>query len=677
MELFGVGADRRVRLELDDRFDVGPLQQRRLGECRLIESIVAHESNRRAGMVAWLLGQTDLMVVIAGGVLLLAGWGVHRGGGPDAVRWALLAFSAILTSLHTFSQAVREVRRFRVNVDVLMFVAAAGAAYLGHAEEGALLLFLFGLGHAGEDLALGRARNAIESLTKLSPDQAIRLADGVEQSVPIEVLKADETILVRPFDRVAVDAVVLDGTSELDESSITGESIPVTRKPGEPLLAGTINGGGRLTARVSRPASDSTLARIVRMVEEAQNQKSPTQRFTDRIEAVYVPAVFVTTILLVVLLPTVFGVDWGVAFYRSMAFLTAASPCALAIGTPAAVLCGIARAARIGVLIKGGAHLETLGRLRAIAFDKTGTLTAGRPQVEHVVTLAGVSHADALRLASAVEIHSQHPLASAIVDAWRGVNGGDPEDPPPATDVKQLPGLGTTGVVGGAMVTIGKASLCGDVARWPVEMRDAKRTLEQAGCTTVTLGRDGAPIAIIGLLDQPRESARRAIRALSERGLQLAMLTGDHRTSAAAVASKVGLGQFHADLLPQDKLQHIDQLRAAHGTVAMIGDGVNDAPALARADLGIAMGAAGAAVAMETADVVLMGHDLSRLDAAIHLGRRARRIVLQNLFIALGVIAVVAPLAALGYASLGPAVLLHEGSTIVVVLNALRLLRSR
>jgi len=655
------------------------------GACRLAESLFAatnvETTTRVRSAGAWLARNNEIVLVAISAAALLAGFLVNYYSGPNWIRLTLLAISAVAASTRTFPDAVAILLRFRLDVDVLMFAAAIGAATMGKFEEGAFLLFLFGTGSAGEHLALGRARKAIESLTKLAPDTAIRIDDtGQESTVKADKLVPGDKILIRPFDRVAVDARVIEGASELDQSSITGESVPVPRTAGDEIFSGTLNGEGRLIATTVRPVSESTLARIVKMVEVAQEQKSTTQRFTDRIEFYYVPIVFVLT-LLVIVIPPLLGIwhrqvlepsIWKGWFYQAMGFLTAASPCALAIGTPAAVLCGVAKAARIGVLIKGGAHLESLARVKAIALDKTGTLTTGKPTVSTIVTADAITADQALAIAASIEQHGNHPLGTAIVEAAKTRSLTLPE----ADDVAQRAGIGMTGRVDSRDYGVGKSTIAGDVERWPTNLREAHRRLLEAGCTLVAVTRDDVPVALIGLIDQPRPTARRAVEALREAGIvEVAMLTGDNAHAAKSVATTLGISSVHADLLPEQKLALIDELTTKFGPVAMIGDGVNDAPALAKAQVGIALGAAGTQVAMETADVVLMGHDLTSLADALRLSHRARNIVIQNLVIALGVICIVAPLAAMGYTSLGMAVLLHEGSTVVVVLNALRLLR--
>jgi Cd2+/Zn2+-exporting ATPase len=678
--------DGALALDYDqDKFDPASLRTLGgLGACRMAQALVARAKSDQAmslrRMLAWIERNNELVLVAIAAITLLGGWITYMSDGPQWVRLSLLAISAICASTRTFPEAVSILLRFRLDVDVLMFAAAIGAASMGKFEEGAFLLFLFGLGSAGEHLAMGRARRAIEALTHLAPDTALRLDEAAQpHTVKADVLVSGDRILVRPFDRVAVDARIVEGVSELDQSSITGESVPVAKNIGDEIFSGTLNGEGKLIATVLRPVKDSTLARIVRMVEEAQESKSTTQRFTDRIEAFYVPIVFIVTLLIIVIPPLIGIVPrmdqtslWRGWFYQAMGFLTAASPCALAIGTPAAVLCGVAKAARIGVLIKGGAHLESLARVTAVAMDKTGTLTSGKPTVAQIVTVSSIDADRVLAICAAIERHGNHPLGTAIVEAAKSRAIELPE----ADDVSQQAGVGMVGRIDRVAYAIGKVTLAGDVDRWPAALREAQERLVSEGCTLVVLTQDTRPVAIIGLLDQPRSSAKAAIDALHASGVKhIAMLTGDHAAAADSVAKSLGINSVHADLLPEQKLALIDSLTNEYGPVAMIGDGVNDAPALARAEVGIAIGAAGTQVAMETADVVLMGNDLTRLADALDLSHRARRIVIQNLVIALGVICIVAPLAAFGFATLGLAVLLHEGSTVVVVLNALRLLR--
>ena len=644
-------------------------------------SMIGRAGRRWRDRAAWLVRQRPLMRCLAGALLLAAGAimvfsGISLwGAGP------VLLASMVLTSTRTFPAALHALREFRFDIDVLMFVAAAGAMFLGHFTEAALLLLLFGLGDAGEHLALDHARKSIDMLGRLAPETAtLRDDDGSERLVAVEQLAVEDLIVVHPYDRVPADGLVVSGGSAVDQSAITGESTPVEKTADSEVFAGTINGDGLLTVRVTKPSSESTLARIVKLVEQAQGERSPTQRFTERVERFYVPAVLIATVGLIVV-PPLLGIEvmlageprlWGGWFYRAMAFLTAASPCALAIGTPAAVLCGIARAARDGVLIKGGAHLETLGQVKAVAFDKTGTLTVGRPEVTDVVGLAGVDEARMLALAVAAERGSTHPLATAIVveaEARQCANGVTAEQ------VDQAPGRGITAIVDGRQVIVGQPDMLPDDAPEFDRVQALFTGFSQEGKTAVMVAEEGRALGVIAMADRLREEAAETIRRLRTMGIaRTIMLTGDNAAVAEAIAGQADVNEYRADLLPEQKVDTVRELDDAYDSVAMVGDGVNDAPAMAQASVGIAMGAAGTDVALETADVVLMSSDLSRLPQVIDLSRFSRRLILQNLLIAVGVIALLAPAAAMGFAGLGLAVLLHEGSTVVVVVNATRLL---
>lgn len=614
------------------------------------------------------LAQRDLALTILAGGLLAAGFVVHLAEGPQWLRIGLLALSAVLASTATFPEALGELRKLRVNVDVLMFVAAAGAAALGHYEEGAFLLFLFGLGAAGEHMALGRAKRAVSALAELTPESARVIdSEGHERTLKLEEVEVGAHVSLRPFERVALDGVIVHGSSPVDQAPVTGEPVPVDLGPGDTVLAGSINGDRPLVVRTTKPAGESTIAKVMRLVEEAQSAKSPTELFTAKIERYYVPAVLVITPILAVA-PVLAGwLSWGDSFYRAMAFLVAGSPCALAIGTPAAMLCAMARSARLGVLIKGGAHLETLARADVYAFDKTGTLTMGKPSVRAAHAEPGGNEREVLRVAAAVEAKASHPLAEAIVRAAQREGIALPE----ALDPRQIVAVGAEASVEGKAVRVGKRQ----DAPAQAALIEAAKASAGTGATVVWVTSEGRAIGFIEIADEVRPSSAESVRRLRALGVKsVSLLTGDHKAAAEGVAAQLGITDVHADLLPDEKLTQIDRLREGARGVVMVGDGVNDAPALARADLGVAMGAAGTDVALETADIALMGTDMTRLADAVVLARRARRVVGQNLVIALGVIFVVAPLGALGFAHLGVAVLLHEGSTVVVVLNSLRLL---
>lgn len=615
-----------------------------------------------------------LVTVAAAGVFLAVGFlGEIFLGLPHAVALACYILAYVAGGYDVAREALPGLFRGKFDTDLLMLMAAAGAAAINQWPEGAFLLFLFSLGHAGEHYALDRARNAVGALGKLMPGTArVKRGERVEE-VPVEQLGVDDVVVVRPGDRVPVDGVITAGESSIDQSAVTGESVPVTRKTGDEVFAGTINQENALDVRVTRLAGDNTLARIMRLVAEAQEQQSPTQQLTQKFTRWFVPAVLVMTVLMVVLPPLFFGWAWSDSFYRGMILLVAASPCALAIGTPAAVLAGIAQAARHGVLIKGGVHLENLGRLRVIAFDKTGTITTGKFGVTRIVALNGASEETVLRAAAAVEEQSSHPLAAAIVQAARDRNITYPA----ATTIENLAGKGIRAQVEGGEVLLGALRAFSDdpAAAKGGALAETISQLEGDGQTTVIVRQGGKFTGVIALADEPRASSAGIMQRLKSLGVdQLVMLTGDNEAVAKRVAATVGLTDVRAALLPEGKLTAIRELEGRHGAIAMVGDGVNDAPALAAATVGVAMGGAGTAVALETADVALMGDDLGKLAFAVGLSRASRRIIQQNLVIALGVIALLILGTVTGKVILSVAVFFHEGSTVLVALNALRLL---
>lgn len=616
---------------------------------------------------------TALTVGGAGAFLALGFMGEHGLGLPPAVTLGCYALAYFFGGIDVAREAIPTLLRGRFDTDLLMLAAAAGAAVLGKWPEGAFLLFLFSLGHAGEHYALDRARHAIDALGELMPRLArVRRGDRIEE-VPVEALAVDEIVVVRPGDRVPVDGCVAAGESSVDQSAITGESMPVARRPGDEVFAGSVNQENALDVRVTRLAADNTLARVMRLVAEAQVQTSPAQRFAEKFTRRFVPAVLILTVLAIILPPLLWQAGWAASFYRGMLLLVAASPCALAIGTPAAVLAAIAQAARHGVLVKGGAHLETLAQIATVAFDKTGTLTTGSFAVSRIEALAAGSTDDVLRLAAAAEQQSSHPLAAAIVAAaqtrklvW-----------PAADGVENLPGRGLRARVEGTEVMLGALhAFAGDPAASDESGLAARvHALEQGGHTVVVVRRGEVFAGLIALADQPRPGAAETLRRLRATGIvRRVMLTGDNAAVAKRIAAQLGVDEVRAGLLPEQKLTAIRELQRTHGPVAMVGDGVNDAPALAAATVGIAMGGAGTAVALETADVALMGDDLAQLPFAIGLSHACRRIIAQNFAIALGVIVLLIAASLAGIIPLGVAVLLHEGSTIAVAVNALRLL---
>ncbi len=564
-----------------------------------------------------------------------------------------------------------------VNVDLLMVTAAIGAATVNAWGEGAVLLALFSSSGALEHHALGRTRRAVRALMELSPDVATLLRPEGEQVVPVETLALDDVVLIRPGERVAVDGVVLDGETAIDQSAITGESMPVAKQTGEVVFAGTINGHGAVQVRVTKLHQENTLSRIIEIVETAQEQKSRTQRFTDAFEGRYAVGVIAVAALIAVGSPLLLGWSFGDAFYRAMTLLVVASPCALVISTPAATLSALANAARHGILFKGSNHLENAGVVQIVAFDKTGTLTEGRPRLTDVVPLSGTGwdEAELLRRVAGVERLSEHPLAASVV-AGAEVRGLIPAV---ATAFRAIPGQGVVAHVAGAELVIGNETLFASLGREILPDSPTAAVadrLRAAGKTVMIVGDATGVCGVIGVADTIRPAAPEVIARLKRLGVaRTVMLTGDSPRVAEAIAAEVGIDEVYAGLLPEEKLAVVRRLMT-EGTVAMIGDGVNDAPALATATLGVAMGAAGTDVALETADVVLMADDLTKLPYAIGLSRRARRTIRQNLAFSLAVIGVLVASALSIGIPLPLGVVGHEGSTVLVVLNGLRLLRS-
>ena len=632
--------------------------------------------------------KSELIYSIIAGVCVAVGFGLSFAGVTGWIPWGLYVGGYVFGGYYTVREAIDTLRVGDFEVDFLMLVAAAGAAALGKWLEGAFLLFLFSLGHALEHYAMGRARRAIESLAELAPDTALVRRDGEEREVSVDDLRVGDTVIVKPNERIPADGFVTDGESAVNQAPVTGESVPVDKAPvdnpeeiesprqlGEAhrVFAGTINGSGVLEVQVTKRSGESTISRVVQMVTEAEAEKSPTERFTDRFERIFVPSVLgVVVLLLFAWIPL--EETFAESFYRAMAVLVAASPCALAIATPSAVLSAVGRAGQGGVLVKGGGPLEQLGRLGAVAFDKTGTLTEGEPRVTDVRPYDGTVEEELLRTAVATEQLSDHPLADAVVRYGREHLDGRPLQN--ATDLESITGRGIRASLGGVPVYIGKDALFDEIdgPSLPDALRETVESLESEGRTTMIVCKGETYLGVIGLADTPRQGAADAIDRLRRVGIRrMVMISGDNQRVVDAVAKELGIDEARGDLLPDDKVDTVRRLRKEED-VAMVGDGVNDAPAMANATVGIAMGAAGSDVALETADVALMADELGHLPFAVGLSRQTSRIIRQNLWIALGMVALLIPATLLGL-QIGPAVVLHEGSTLLVVGNALRLLR--
>jgi Cd2+/Zn2+-exporting ATPase len=608
------------------------------------------------------------LYALAAAILLLAA-GLAAGHLARAVLAADAAYLAALVigGFYTAREVVISLLARRVTISTLL-LAAIGAVILGLYEQAAVLAVVFSLGQVLEEYASGRVRNSLRALMDLAPPMASRLgANGALTGVPVENLVPGDTIMARPGERIPTDGVVAAGTSAVDQSPVTGEPIPVEVTTGSSVFAGTVNGSGALTITVSKPYADTTLARIIREVEEAQASKGRSQRFADRFGAIYAPAMLGLAAVVAIVPPLIAG-DWRQWFYRSLVVLVVSCSCALLISVPTAVVTAIARAARDGILIKGGAHLEALGTLRVLAFDKTGTLTRGVPELLDIIPLDGGDPDELLRLAASVEGPSGHPLAGAILTAARrrGLRWQ------PAREAAALPGRGVRGIVDGHAVYLGKPGghgLRADAAAQAGGLEDEAKTV-------VVLAVDGRPAALLAVADQMRPEAPGTVAALHRAGIRpVLMLTGDNDRVAAAIAARSGLDGWRAGLLPHDKTDAVASLRSEQGAIAMVGDGVNDAPALATADIGIAMGAIGTDVALETADIALMADDLAKLPQAVALSRRARSVIRQNIAMSVAAVAILVAAALAGWLSLTAGLLLNEGTALVIIANALRLAR--
>ncbi|MFC7235638.1 heavy metal translocating P-type ATPase [Halosegnis marinus] len=629
---------------------------------------------------------TDLRREVVFTALALVGMGVGLAtgwlDGPRALAWLGYGAAYAFGGWYGLRGAVETLRHRAVDIDLLMIVAALGALSIGAPFEGAMLLFLFSLSNTLQHYAIGRSRRAIESLVEMRPESARVIRDGSETAVPIDEVAVGDVFVVRPGDRVPLDGVVVAGESAVDQASLTGESMPVAKGPGDEVFAGTINEGGSLEIETTRRAHESAITRLIHMVERAQSEKAPTQRLIDRLEQPYVLGVFGLTVAAVAV-PLSLGSEFTGAFYRAMTLMVAASPCAVIISTPAAVLSAIASGGRQGVLFKGGEHVEAAATVDAVAFDKTGTLTRGDTELTDVLVRDGAEgESDLLALAAAVQGRSEHHLARATVRAAED----RALDVPEARDFRAVAGKGVRAAVGDGTVHIGNRSYVETVLDGTVEGLDRGlerlAALESEGKTSVLVVRETDGTArVLGWLaytDTLRPGAAEMVADLRSLGVErILMLTGDNERVARRIGEAVGIDEVRAELLPEEKVATVEELATRYDTVAMVGDGVNDAPALATADLGIAMGGAGTDVALETADVVLMGDDLGKIPYVLGLGRRTRRTLTVNLAVAFGAIALMVGAILLRGIPLPLAVVGHEGSTVLVSLNGLRLLAYR
>ena len=611
--------------------------------------------------------------VFASAMLFALGLAFGLAGAPEAARAGAFLAAIAVGGLPIFRAAVAGVRARHLDMNVLMSAATVGAVGIGQWAEAASVVVLFAAGNALQVYAIDRTRGAVRALARLAPDEVLVRRGASEVLVPAGEVGVGETVVVRPGERLAVDGVVLEGESAVDEAPVTGESVPVEKGAGDGVYSGTLNGSGGLLVRARRRAGDSTLQRIVRLVEEAQAKKAPAEQFVDRFSRVYTPVVVAVAVVLAVV-PPLLGGGFGEWFYRALALLIIACPCALVISTPVTVVSGIGAASRRGILVKGGAALEAAGRLKALAFDKTGTLTEGRPVFSRVAPLGGRDEAQVLALAAALERRSEHPLAHAILVAG-AERAADGEGLPPVTGFRSVAGRGAEGVVDGTLYLIGSPRLFAERGIDLEEAAGALEAVERAGETPVILGNEEGPVSVFGLADAVRPEARATLDALRKAGVgELVMLTGDAEAPARRVADELGVS-YRARLLPEQKVEAMRELVDKHGDAGMVGDGVNDAPALATSSVGFAMGAAGTDVALETADVALMQDDLPKLAEAVKLSRAAERIIRQNVAVSIAIKGLFVVLAPFGLVALWLAVLADMGTSIAVTLNGLRLFR--
>ncbi len=694
----------RFRIEGMDCQDEVRLLERRLGRLPGFEGLSADILNQRisvthdaarlqaggvaeavnaTGMRAWLehegpapagsgAAANQVRVVVFSGVAFAAGMLLEASDAGRVAALTAYAVSIAAGGVQTTRRAWSAARLFSLDMNVLMLVAVCGAVAIGQWSEAAAVIFLFALAQYLESRSMGRARHAIRALMELAPAQAQVRRDGRELTIPAEALVLGDTIIVRPGEKIPIDGRITDGTSDINQAPITGEALPVDKQAGDEVFAGTINGHGALLIEVTRVRHDTTMARIISLVETAQARRAPAQAFVDRFARYYTPSVIAVAAAVAVVPPLAFGRPFGDWFYRALVLLVISCPCALVISTPVSVVSALAGAARRGLLIKGGVHLERAAAVRVVAFDKTGTLTLGRPEVVETVGFDGIEPAEVRRVAAAIEARSEHPIARAII---RG-SAGDGTALPAGEGFRALPGLGAEATVDGQPVVVGNHRLFEERGLCSPAIDRQLEAMGQAGRTAVLVARAGTTLGMVGVADRTREMARAAVDQLRRAGVaHVVMLTGDNEQTAAAIASHLGIAEWRSELLPADKVAAIEDLKRRFGAVAMVGDGVNDAPALAAADIGIAMGAAGTDAALETADVALMSDDLMAVPGFFRLGRATVLNIRANVAVALGLKAAFLALAVAGVATLWMAVAADMGASLLVIANGLRLLR--
>ncbi|KKM10312.1 cadmium transporter [Clostridiales bacterium PH28_bin88] len=618
----------------------------------------------------WQVHRRAVITSISG-VALALGWILSAVGVAGPAVTGLYLAAMVVGGGFTARRAYFSVRSLVLDMNVLMTVAVAGAALIGEWFEGATVACLYSVSNAMEYYSMEKTRRSIRSLMELAPKEALVRRNGSELRMPVEEVRVGDAIVVRPGEKIPMDGVVTGGRSSVNQAPITGESMPVEKSEGDEVYAGTINQQGSLEITVTKLVADTTLSKIIHLVEEAQAQRAPSQRFVDRFAKYYTPAVIALAAGFVLVPPLFFGQQWAPWVYRGLALLVVSCPCALVISTPVSIVSGIGNAARNGVLIKGGAYLEDAGALSVVTFDKTGTLTKGRPEVTDIIPFNGASREEVLSLAAAVETRSEHPLAEAIVRKARELGLAIKE----AGNFESITGKGARAEVAGQACYIGSPRLFDDLG---IQLRDVGEQLarlQEQGKTVMILGAGETVTGLIAVADQVRETGKAAIRKLREAGIKkVVMLTGDNEGTARAIAAELGLDEYRAELLPQDKVAAVKSLLDKYGKVAMVGDGINDAPALATATVGIAMGVAGTDTALETADIALMADDLSKLSYAMKLSRATLRTIKQNIAFSLVIKLAAVLLVFPGWLTLLVAILADMGASLIVTLNGMRLI---
>lgn len=619
--------------------------------------------------------QKENIKVYISAVLLVISWFLGMQYGEEHI-FATIGYAAsiLIGGYSLFIKGFKNLVRLQFDMNTLMTVAILGAAAIGEWGEGATVVILFAISEALERYSMDKARQSIESLMDIAPKEALIRRGNEEMMVPVDDIQVGDIMIVKPGQKLAMDGIIIKGTSTLNQAAITGESVPVAKTVGDEVFAGTLNEEGLLEVKVTKRVEDTTLSKIIHLVEEAQAERAPSQAFVDRFAKYYTPAIIIFALLLAVIPPLFMGADWSEWIYRGLAVLVVGCPCALVISTPVAIVTAIGNAAKNGVLIKGGIYLEEAGSLKVIAFDKTGTLTKGVPSVTDVVTYNGDEN-ELMTITAAIEKGSQHPLASAIIRKAEedGLNFNDVS----VEEFQSITGKGVKAKVNNEMYYVGSPGLFEELLPNGIqsEIKEQITTLQIQGKTVMVLGTEKEILALIAVADEIRESSKEVIRKLHQVGIEkTVMLTGDNQRTAEAIGKQVGVSDIKADLLPEDKLNFIKELRDKHQSVAMVGDGVNDAPALAASTVGVAMGGAGTDTALETADIVLMSDDLSKLPYTIKLSRKALAIIKQNITFSLGIKALALLLIVPGWLTLWLAIFADMGATLIVTLNSMRLL---